>query len=61
MAPRFFCAVVLLLGCHESDEGLNLNAHGRGAAVGDGRGAIEVVAFGEEDQLGFGIPGDQVV
>ena len=61
MAPRFFCAVVLLLGCDESDEGPGFGAHGRGAAVGDGGGAIKVVAFGEEDQLGFGIPGDQVV
>ena len=57
----FFCPIVLLLGCHESHEGLGPDAHGRGAAVGDGRCAIEVVDFGEEEQLGSGIPGDQVV
>ena len=51
----------LLLRCQKSEEGLDLIAHRRGTAIGDGGGSIEIIRFGEEDDFGIGIPGYEIV
>ena len=50
-----------LLECAEADEGFDALVDGVGAAVGDGRGSIEIVGLGEEGDFGFGAPVGEVV